>query len=51
MAYIYSYNIIGKKRIQERMYMRWKTGDDIRITKTGATLFKSKNVFVLRLSQ
>ena len=47
----FCYNMIGKKRIQERVYMRWKTGDDIRITKTGATLFKSKNVFVLRLSQ
>ena len=47
----FCYNIIGKKRTQERLYMRWKTGDDIRITKTGATLCKSKNVFVLRLSQ
>ena len=47
----FCYNIIGKKRTQERVYMRWKTGDDIRITKTGATLCKSKNVFVLRLSQ
>jgi len=47
----FCFNIIGKKRIQERVYVRWKTGDDIRITKTGATLCKSKNVFVLRLSQ
>ena len=47
----FCYNIIGKKRTQERVYMRWKTGDDIRITKTGATLCKSKDVFVLRLSQ
>ena len=47
----FCYNIIGKKRTQERVYMRWKTGDDIRITKTSATVCKSKNVFVLRLSQ
>ena len=38
----FCFNIIGKKRIQERVYMRWKTGDDIRITKTGTTLCKSK---------